>query len=318
MALKVLLLLTVTILLFQSVRSQIGFATLNGGTNGGAGGPTVTVSTEADLLAAVQGNDRRIIRITANIRVAGRVRVGSNKSILGATANAGITNGGLFIVDAENVIVRGLFLSFPVDPFDCIEIQRSSRVWVDHNELFSNRNNGRDFYDGLFDINHGSDLITASWNHFHTHYKVSLIGNSDDNGSVDSGRLRVSFHHNRFRNLNSRVPSLRFGTAHLWNNLFEDIDSSTINSRMGAQVLVENNIFINVRRTIITNLDSREDGFANERNNDWGVAHTLRGPFITRTGTFTSAPYSYQLDNGLGANGNIATIVRNGAGKRNF
>lgn len=87
---------------------------------------------------------------------------------------------------------------------------------------------------------------------------------------------------------------------------------------MGAQVFVENNIFVNSRRTIITNLDSREEGFANQRNNDWGADHNLRGPFITRTGTFTAPPYTYRLDTGLGANGNIATIVRNGAGARNF
>lgn len=149
MAFKAVLFLTATVLLFQLVQSQIGFATLNGGTDGGAGGPTVTVTNEAQLISAVQGNDRRIVRITANIRVAGRVRVGSNKSILGGTATAGINNGGLFIVDAENVIVRGLRLSFPREPFDCIEIQRSTRVWVDHNELFADRNNGRDFYDGL-------------------------------------------------------------------------------------------------------------------------------------------------------------------------
>lgn len=115
---------------------------------GGAGGPTVIVTTEDQLISAVAGNDRRIIRITANIRAAGRIRVGSNKSILGGTANAGITNGGLFIADAENVIVRGLRLSYAREPFDCIEIQRSSRVWVDHNEFFSDRNNGRDYYDG--------------------------------------------------------------------------------------------------------------------------------------------------------------------------
>lgn len=149
MAFKVLLLLTVAILLFQSVQSQIGFATLNGGTDGGTGGPTVIVSTEAELIAAVQGNDRRIVRIAANIRASGRIRVGSNKTILGATANAGITHGGLFIVDAQNVIVRGLILSYAIEPVDCIEIQRSSRVWIDHNEMFSDRNHGRDYYDGL-------------------------------------------------------------------------------------------------------------------------------------------------------------------------
>lgn len=87
---------------------------------------------------------------------------------------------------------------------------------------------------------------------------------------------------------------------------------------MGAQVLVEGCVFVNARRTIITNLDSREDGFANQRNNDYGNEHNLRGPFITQTGTFTTPPYAYQLDTGLGPNGNIATIVRNGAGARPF
>jgi len=305
-----------TLLYVQLAQSQVGFATMGGGTNGGAGGPTVNVNTEAQLISAVQGNDRRIVRLTANIRVAGRIRVGSNKSILGGAQNAGVNNGGFFVQDASNVIFRGLRLSFPRDPFDCIELQRASRIWVDHNEMFADRNNGRDFYDGLLDMNHGTDLVTVSWNHFHTHYKTSLIGNSDDNGAVDRGRLRVTFHHNRWRNLNSRNPSIRFGTGHLYCNVYENVDSSTINSRMGAQVLVENNIFINARRTIITNLDSREDGFANQRNNDWGDAHNLRGPFITRTGTFdnTSVPYTYRLDTGLGANGNIATLVRNGAG----
>lgn len=36
---------------------------------------------------------------------------------------------------------------------------------------------------------------------------------------------------------------------------------------MGAQVLVENTSFTGVERAIVTNLDSDEEGFANERNN---------------------------------------------------
>lgn len=83
MGFKAVIFLAVTVLLFQLVHSQIGYATLNGGTNGGAGGPTVNVNTEAQLVAAVADNNARIVRLTANIRVAGRVRVGSNKSILG-------------------------------------------------------------------------------------------------------------------------------------------------------------------------------------------------------------------------------------------
>ncbi len=78
---------------------------------------------------------------------------------------------------------------------------------------------------------------------------------------------------------------------------------------MGAQCLVENTVFINARRTIITNLDSREDGFANERNNVFGD-ESQRGPFITQVGNFTTPPYPYTLD----PVANVAARVRQGAG----
>lgn len=238
-----------------------------------------------------------------------QIRIGANKSILGASPNAGFNHGGLFVRDQRNVIIRGLRLSFPRAPNDCVEIQRSTNVWVDHNELFSDLNNGAGFYDGLIDINHGSDFVTVSWNRFHNHFRVSLIGHSDNNVDVDRGRLRVTLHHNYFLNVGSRLPSLRFGTAHIFNNLYENVPTSTINSRMGAQCLVENSVFINARRTIITNLDSREDGFANERNNVFGD-ESMRGPFITQVGTFTSPPYPYTLDTVA----NVPTRVRQGAG----
>lgn len=79
---------------------------------------------------------------------------------------------------------------------------------------------------------------------------------------------------------------------------------------MGAQCLVENNVFINAVRTLITNLDSRDDGFANERGNEWGAAAAQRGPFITQIGNFTTAPYSYSLL----PTGNVANLVRTNAG----
>ena len=55
--------------------------------------------------------------------------------------------------------------------------------------------------------------MTVSWNVFQEHYKCSLVGGSDNTGDEDSGHLRVTYHHNWFSNINSRTPSLRFGTA---------------------------------------------------------------------------------------------------------
>jgi len=73
--------------------------------------------------------------------------------------------------------------------------------------------------------------------------------------------------------------------------------------------LLKNNVFIAARRTIITNLDSSEDGFANQRNNQFG-SDSLAGPFITRTGSFTNPPYSYSLQSVH----NTTTLVRGRAG----
>lgn len=151
--------------------------------------------------------------------------------------------------------------------------------------------------------------MTVSWNRLHSHFRVSLIGHSDNNVAVDRGRLRVTLHHNYFLNVGSRLPSVRFGTVHIFNNLYENVPTSTINSRMGAQALVENSVFIEARRTIITNLDSREDGYANARNNDYGN-ESQRGPFITQVGNFTSPPYPYTLD----TLANVPARVRQGAG----
>lgn len=45
----------------------------------------------------------------------------------------------------------------------------------------------------------------------------SLIGSSDDNGDTDIGKLHVTYYGNFFTNVESRLPSLRFGTGHVFN-----------------------------------------------------------------------------------------------------
>lgn len=101
--------------------------------SGGAGGPTVNVNTEAQLISAVTDNNPRIIRITGLITLSGstRVRVGANKSILGGSANAGITRGGgLLLESTRNIVIRGIRCSFVRYPNDCIEVSRTTNVWM--------------------------------------------------------------------------------------------------------------------------------------------------------------------------------------------
>lgn len=177
----------------------------------------------------------------------------------------------------------------PPEGKDLIDIESSTYVWVDHCDLFADGITGsKDKYDGLLDAKRGSDFLTFSWNKFSDHWKASLMGHSDSNASQDEGTLHVTYHHNYWSNINSRAPSVRFGTAHIYSSCYENVPASGVNSRMGATVLVEQNSFTDVRRAVVTNLDSDEEGFAVEKNNIYNDSDIE----ITQEKDFTP-PYSY-------------------------
>src|SRR5579883_2042866 len=266
------------------------------GTTGGAGGSSVTVSSLSALESAVSGSSAKIVYVSGTITGDVNVMVGSNTSIIGVGSTASLVGISLDMDGVSNVIIRNLSISYVLasdTTGDAIHIiDGANHIWVDHNNLFSDQNHGKDYYDGLLDITRASDYITVSWNRFHDHYKVSLVGHSDSNGAQDTGHLHVTYHHNWFYNVNSRLPSLRFGTGHVYNNYYENVGDSAIHSRMGAQMLIENNVFRNVPVAITTTGDSSQDGYANASGNDYGGATVD----ITQVGTFTQAPYSYTLD----------------------
>jgi pectate lyase len=191
----------------------------------------------------------------------------------------------------NNVIFRNLKISYATGT-DAIGVQNAQHIWIDHNELWSDRAHDIDYYDGLVDITHATDYVTVSWNKIHDHWKTSLVGHDDGNAAEDTGHLTVTYHHNEFYNDDARLPSIRFGTAHIFNNYYHD-DVNAVHSRMGAQVLVEGNQFTNVTTPIKTTTLSIQDGYAVERNNIF----TGCGPLnITQVGSFTNPPYPYTLD----------------------
>lgn len=275
------------------------------GTTGGAGGTTVTVTTIAQLTTEAGSAGAKTIKISGMLQGSDQIYVTSDKTIVGVGADSGLTGAGLFIKKAHNVIVRNLRISLAKAPVDLIQIQKSDHVWIDHNELFNDRLHDKDYYDGLLDINHGSTDVTVSWNHLHDHFKGSLVGHSDKNGTEDAS-IRVTYGHNWFGNVEARLPRIRFGHLHAYNNLFENAPTSGIHCLMEAQCLVQNNVFVHVNLPIWTTEDSPVDGYANAVGNDYGGA----APVITRTGTFTSPPYAVTLD----PTAQVAAEVRAGTG----
>jgi len=283
-----------------AVNELVGFAA---GTTGGGSGAGTTVSDCAGLTAAAKNGG--VIKIKGTLTGCGIVKIVSNTSVLGVGSSAGLTDGGFQVRKADNVIIRNLKLYRAPKGKDLIDIDASTRVWVDHNDFSSVGLTGdKDTYDGLLDAKHGSDSLTFSWNKFHDHWKGSLVGHSDNNAGEDTGKLHVTYHHNDFQRVNSRLPSIRFGTGHIYSSCYNG-GISGVNSRMGAQVLVEENSFTGVERAVVTNLDSDLEGYANERNNIYTSSTTQ----ITKKGTWTPS-YKYTAD----AAASVCSIVAKSAG----
>ncbi|TGO34913.1 hypothetical protein BHYA_0177g00200 [Botrytis hyacinthi] len=279
-----------------------GFATQNGGTKGGAGGATTTVSTLAQFTAAVTNDDvARVIVVSGTISGDVKVRVGSNKTIVGKKG-ATLIGVGLYINKSTNVIVRNIISQKVLAANgDAIGIQAAKNVWIDHVDVSSDLTHGKDYYDGLIDVSHASDWVTISNSYIHDHFKASLIGHSDNNAAEDTGHLTVTQHNNYWSNIGSRTPSFRFGTGHVFNSYFLNADTG-IDTRDGAQILVQSNVFKNVSEPIAA-LYSDDTGYANAFDNDLG-GYANTAPVGTLT--TTSLPYSYSL---LGSGNVVAAVV---------
>lgn len=244
----------------------IGYAALGGGTTGGAAGLTVTVTTLDELMLAAAAPEPLTIRIDGLIEASSQIDVASDKTIEGVGAASGLTGNGLRVLKVHNVIIRNLVISKAVG-VDAIQLQSAVNVWIDHCDLSSDMVQPKTYYDGLVDISHACDNVTISWNHFHDHYHVTLVGHSADNGAEDTGKLNVTYYGNLFENTNSEMPRIRFGKAHVFNNHYRNVTTYAIVSQMGAAVLVENNVFDDVKATLLSHYEDPTDGTIHQRGN---------------------------------------------------
>ncbi|GID93036.1 polysaccharide lyase family 1 protein [Amorphoplanes digitatis] len=274
-----------------------GWATQNGGTTGGAGAATTTVTSASALTSAVGSTSAAVIRVSGTISCSGMLRVRSNKTIIG-NSGAAIVGCGLNINGDRNVIIRNLTFRNWND--DAINVQTSAtNIWIDHNS-FSNG------YDGAVDIKRGSDFVTVSWNRVFSHDKSMLLGHSDDNASQDTGHLRVTYHHNWFDASTQRHPRVRFGNpVHVYNNYYNRNSGYGVASTEGAGVLVENNSFESVSDPFHLGEGDSGPGTLVARGN------LLVGSGSGQTGgSVKSIPYSYPLD----AASSVKSIVTASAG----
>lgn len=278
--------------------SQTGFAIFDGGTTGGEGGDTVTVHTGDQLTQAIKDKDDDTpltIYVDGTITPSNtsdskiNVKDVADLSILGVGTNGELDGIGIKVWRAENIIIRNLTIhEVRAGDKDAISIEGpSNNIWVDHNELYASLNVDKDYYDGLFDVKRDAYNITFSWNYVHDGWKSMLFGSSDS----DNHDRNITLHHNHFKDLNSRVPSFRYGKGHLYNNYFEGIIDTGINARMGAELLVENNVFENSNNPL-GYWYSNTTGYWNVTNN---LYINSSGSQPTTSTTNYTVPYSYTL-----------------------
>jgi len=222
----------------------------------------VSVSNAVDLAAYAASPDPYIIHVSGTINVPA-LDVKSNKTIIGDDANATL-EGGIRIAGTSsaaadmvsNVVIRNLRInaessttSLAVDEADGIGIAYAHHVWIDHVDVW-------DAPGDDIDITHGSDYISVSWSQFHfvksTRQTAVRVGDSDANSAEDSGHFKVTFHHNWWMDaVYQRMPRVRFGDVHVFNNYYSSKSSKTDGYCVGAafqsRLLVENNYFDGAR-----------------------------------------------------------------------
>lgn len=276
-----------------------GFASIDGGTTGGAGGNSLTVRNGAELVAALKAKKKDTTPLT--IYVDGTltpdnsgakqfdVKDMENVSIIGVGNRALLDGIGINIARANNVIVRNLTIRYNrIGQKDGISIQGTSHhIWIDHNEVYNSLNVDKDYYDELVSGKNQIDNVTISYNYLHDSWKTSLWGSSDS----DAYERRVTFLGNHWQNVNSRLPLFRFGQAHVVNNYYENILDTGINARMGARVRIDGNHFENAHNPIVS--------FYSKALGYWDTADNL----------FEQVTWEENTSNGVIAGPNVGSTV---------
>lgn len=326
-----------------------GFA---GAVTGGGSAAPVTVTTAAQMQAAIDayaGSGGLVIRYTGSFdfstiadpcaqwqKDAGDIVEIKNKSAItiegadGSSANFGLA----IKADATNIVIRNMTIGLLPGSIDAIGIEGQSGkypgyLWIDHNTLFSSTAEcpgaGDLEFDGLVDNKAGAHHITYSYNHLHDHHKVGLIGSSDS----DIGDRHLTYHHNVYENVGSRLPLQRGGYTHLYNNLYSGVLTSGANIRMGGHALIEGNYFENAKNPV-TSRDSSAIGYWDLRDNNvnspddfarYGITWSASSSSPSRDATDwattaafpISIPYTYMVQDPACVKRKLAAVA--GAGK---
>ena len=189
------------------------------------------------------------------------VRIGSNTTIDGRQSQAYFVFSGFAIgsdsdgepVDtATSVILTNLLFQgaghtedHDLDPDMIRSTGASHDIWI-HQNTFDLTG------DSAFDVKVGAYDVTMSFNLVKDVLRATLHGSSDSR--TINEQITTTIHHNAFittdayydafGNTGRRVPLLRRGRSHLFNNVFYGYRKDILSVRVGARIAFEDNMFL--------------------------------------------------------------------------
>ena len=190
-----------------------------------------------------------------------RMSGGKDITIEGIGSDAVIDGWGLHFICQTADYSKGYGKSFEVRniafmnvPEDCVGMEGQQegstltapveRCWI-HNCSFyapviSNpAESDKDGGDGACDFKRGQ-YFTNAYCYYEGYHKTNLVGSSDT-----SLQYHLTYHHNYWKNCESRGPLARQANIHMYNNIFENQTSYCMNPRANAYIFSEYNMFLN-------------------------------------------------------------------------
>ena len=220
-----------------------------------------------------------------------RMKSGKDVTIEGVGSDA-VVNGWGFHFMAESA-APDLGKSFEVRnihfknvPEDCVGmegVQEGSaltasveRCWIHNCEFYvpkianpaeSDKAEG----DGACDFKRGQ-YFTNSYCYYEGYHKTNLVGASDSNL-----QYHLTYHHNYWKNCESRGPLARQANIHMYDNVFDGQTSYCMNPRANAYIFSEYNVFKDSKNPMQVKLGaikSYNDAFINVKGDQQGTIVT--------------------------------------------
>ena len=195
-----------------------------------------------------------------------RTSGGKDITIEGIGTGATIDGWGLHFICQTDDYAKGYGQSYEVRnltfknvPEDCIGFEGQQdgstltapveRCWVHNCSFIAPSISGpaesdKDGGDGACDFKRGN-YMTMDYCYYDGYHKTNLVGSSDS-----SLQYHITWHHNYWKNCDSRGPLGRQANMHIYNCIFEGQTSYAMNPRANCYIFSEYNSFINCKNPV--------------------------------------------------------------------